>query len=185
MKDDIRKLILDAQGGNANAFHELVATHDEKIMTLALQLTKNKQDAEDLYQEVFIRAYKNIRGFRFKSEFYTWLYRITVNTFYNMKRKTAKMKYVEPEENRSSDHMDAAPDPALSSLESYEIRQAVKSAASRLPAKQKSVFILKHFQQLKIREIAGIMDIAEGTVKKYLFRAMEKLREDLKEYRYA
>jgi len=66
-----------------------------------------------------------------------------------------------------------------------EIMKAVKAAANQLPDKQRTAFLLKHMQNLKIREISGIMGIGEGTVKKYLFRAMEKLRNELKEYRYA
>jgi DNA-directed RNA polymerase specialized sigma subunit, sigma24 homolog len=81
LKNDIRQLIQLAQAGDSEAFHQLVVLHDEKIMTLAFQLTQNKTDAEDLYQEVFIKAYKSISKFRFQSAFYTWLYRITVNTF--------------------------------------------------------------------------------------------------------
>lgn len=185
LKNEIRQLILDAQVGNAEAFHKLVALHDEKIMTLAYQLTQNKQDAEDLYQEAFIKAYKNISRFRFQSEFYTWLYRITVNTFYNMQRKLSKFRYQEPGEEGLDDPLTNITDDSTPHHEREEIHTAVKEAAQRLPAKQRTAFMLKHLQNLKIREIAKIMDIGEGTVKKYLFRALEKLRVDLKEYQHA
>ena len=105
MKPKVQDLILDAKTGNAEAFHALVAYHDEKIMTLAFQLTQNKTDAEDLYQEVFIKAYKSLSKFRFQSAFYTWLYRITVNTFYNLKRSQNKMLIQETLED--------GPDPLL------------------------------------------------------------------------
>ena len=104
MKNDIRQLIQLAQAGDSEAFHQLVVLHDEKIMTLAFQLTQNKTDAEDLYQEVFIKAYKSISKFRFQSAFYTWLYRITVNTFYNLKRSQNKMPIQEVLED-GSDHL--------------------------------------------------------------------------------
>lgn len=184
MDKEIRQLILEAQTGDAIAFQKLVARHDERIMTLAYQLTRNPQDAEDLYQEVFIKAYRSLKQFQFKSEFYTWLYRITVNTFHNLNRKLSKFKYQE-EEKLSDSPINQIPDEEDRTSDRQEIMAAVKEAAQKLPVKQKTVFMLKHLQGLKIREIAVIMEIGEGTVKKYLFRAMEKLRQDLEEYRYA
>ena len=184
MKNDIRQLIQLAQAGDSKAFHQLVALHDEKIMTLAFQLTQNTTDAEDLYQEVFIKAYKSISKFRFQSAFYTWLYRITVNTFYNLKRSQNKMPILEALED-GSDHLLNISEEPNDSPERNEIIIAVKEAAEKLPQKQRTAFLLKHMQNLKIREISGIMGIGEGTVKKYLFRAMEKLRIELKDYRHA
>jgi len=179
--DKTKQLIINAQEGDRNAFHQLVALHDEKVIVLAYQLMKNKQDAEDLYQEAFIKAYQNIRSFRFESSFYTWLYRITVNTALNMKRKLSKMYIQEP-----LDTFDPIARLSESSgpNRSEEIKNAIKSATDELPIKQRTVFILKYLQNMKIKEIAAIMDIGEGTVKKYLFRAMEKMRIQLKEYRY-
>lgn len=184
MKNDIRQLIQLAQAGDSEAFHQLVVLHDEKIMTLAFQLTQNKTDAEDLYQEVFIKAYKSISKFRFQSAFYTWLYRITVNTFYNLKRSQNKMPIQEVLED-GSDHLLNISEEPNDFPERNEIIIAVKEAAEKLPQKQRTAFLLKHMQNLKIREISGIMGISEGTVKKYLFRAMEKLRIELKDYRHA
>lgn len=175
---------MEAQSGDANAFQKLVSLHDERIMTLAFQLTRNQQDAEDLYQEVFIKAYRHLNNFHFKSEFYTWLYRITVNTFYNLNRKLSKFKYQE-NDGITDSIINQIPDDRENPGKRREIMSAVKTAAMQLPVKQKTVFMLKHLQGLKIREIAKIMDIGEGTVKKYLFRAMEKLRQDLQEYHYA
>ena len=184
MKNDIRQLIQLAQAGDSKAFHQLVALHDDKIMTLAFQLTQNTTDAEDLYQEVFIKAYKSISKFRFQSAFYTWLYRITVNTFYNLKRSQNKMSILEAIED-GSDHLLNISEEPNDFPERNEIIIAVKEAAEKLPQKQRTAFLLKHMQNLKIREISGIMGIGEGTVKKYLFRAMEKLRIELKDYRHA
>jgi len=184
LKNDIRQLIQLAQAGDSKAFHQLVALHDEKIMTLAFQLTQNTTDAEDLYQEVFIKAYKSISKFRFQSAFYTWLYRITVNTFYNLKRSQNKISIQEEIED-GSDHLLNISEEPNDSPKRNEIIIAVKEAAEKLPQKQRTAFLLKHMQNLKIREISGIMGIGEGTVKKYLFRAMEKLRIELKDYQHA
>ena len=185
MKAEIRQLIKKAQSGDPKAFHELVKLHDERVMILAYQLTRNQQDAEDLYQEVFLKAYKNIRNFRFESQFYTWLYRITVNTSYNYKRKQARLNLYEPDAEKESGHLTWIADPGDNSTSGQEIMAAVKTAMIVLPQKQRTVFILKHLENLKIKDIARILNISEGTVKRYLFRAMEKLRVELKEYRYA
>lgn len=183
MDEQIKKLIISAQGGDAGAFHELVKLHDERIMILAYQLTHNEQDAEDLYQEVFFKVYRKIGSFRFRSEFYTWLYRITVNTAYNFKRKQGKIKTVEPFEDDNS-ALDWIPETGSNDSDQEEIRDAISVALQDLPHRQRTVFILKHLQKLKIKDISLILNISDGTVKKYLFRAMEKLRESLKEYRY-
>lgn len=181
MTEEIKELIQNAQNDDKGAFHQLVALHDERIMILSYQLMKNEQDAEDLYQETFIKAYKHIGSFRLESSFYTWLYRITVNTSINLKRKLSKLRLQDPHDDM--DPLDMIPE-STSEESSNEISDAVRNAADNLPEKQRTVFILKYLQNMKIKEIASIMKIGEGTVKKYLFRAMEKMRKDLKEYRY-
>ncbi len=185
MKEQILALIKKAQSGDTEAFHALVKLHDERVMILAYQLTHNEQDAEDLYQEAFLKAYKNIKSFRFESQFYTWLYRITVNTAYNFKRKQARLNLLEPDEENPGSHLDWIPDEPDNSSDRREVMSAVKEALTILPQKQRTVFILKHLENLKIKDIAKILNISEGTVKRYLFRAMEKLRIELKEYQYA
>ncbi|MBT3299434.1 MAG: RNA polymerase sigma factor [Candidatus Marinimicrobia bacterium] len=180
MKPKVQDLILDAKTGNAEAFHALVAYHDEKIMTLALQLTRHRQDAEDLYQEVFLKAYKNIESFRMESSFYTWLYRIMVNAFLNHQRKEEKITIQESSRELPNpvESISAQPQPDT------EVSERINQILMALPKQQKTVFILKHFQGLKIREISDMMNISSGTIKKYLFRAMEKMRFGLKEYQY-
>ena len=184
MDSNTRQLILQAQSGNHTAFHELVTLHDERIMILAYQMTKNEKDAEDLYQDVFLKAFKYINQFEFRSEFYTWLYRNTVNTAYNYHRKRSRMHIVDPGPDNDYDPLNWVAADELDETPSDEVRSAVKECLTILPKQQRMVFILKHLQKLKIKDIAAIMGVSEGTVKKYLFRAMEKLRVALKEYRY-
>lgn len=184
LENNITTLILEAQGGNTEAFHELVSYHDERVMTLALQLTRDKQDAEDLYQEVFMKAYKAIGFFCLKSEFFTWLYRITVNSFYNLQRKASRIQQQESLDPEIDSTHDIADD-SIPSAANEEIQDAVTNALNQLPIQQKTAFVMKHHEGLKIREIATIMNLSDGTVKRYLFRAIEKLRPMLQEYRYA
>ncbi len=184
MDNTTRQLILQAQSGDHTAFHKLVAMHDERIMILAYQMTKNEKDAEDLYQDVFLKAFKYINQFEFRSEFYTWLYRITVNTAYNYHRKRSKMHIVDPGPENDYDPLNWIATEDDDDIPGDEVRSAIKECLNILPKQQRTVFILKHLQRLKIKDISAIMGVSEGTVKKYLFRAMEKLRVALKEYRY-
>ncbi len=178
VNDRIKQLILLAQNGDTEAFHELVILHDEKIMTLAYQLTQNTQDAEDLYQDVFLKAYRKIKTYKFKSRFYTWLYRITVNTAINTGRKSSNLPI--DDESRLEKHQSTEWYADKDNLPSEDIMNDITKAVNTLPAKQKTVFVLKHFQGLKIREISNIIGSTEGTVKKYLFRAAGTLRTSLK-----
>ncbi len=185
MDKTTRDLIVKAQAGDTESFHEIVTKYDTRIMTLTLQIAQNKEDAEDIYQETFIKVYKNIAKFRFESDIYTWIYRIAVNTAYNYNRKHSKIKVVEPKEDDGYDLLDWVFDPQSNEENREDLIMAINQSLLKLSHQQRVVFILKHLQQLKIKDIANILDLSEGTVKKYLFRAMEKLRVSLKEYHYA
>ncbi|MBC8175214.1 MAG: RNA polymerase sigma factor [Candidatus Marinimicrobia bacterium] len=186
MNQETVNLIHQAQSGDARAFHSLVALYDKRVMTLAFHLLQNEQDAEDLYQDVFMKVYTNINQFRFESDFFTWLYRITVNTAYNFKKRASRYARVTISDENESDSLDWIPDPNTALPDnSSDVKNAVMNAVKKLPQKQRTVFILKHLENLKIIDIAKLLDVSEGTVKKYLFRAMEKLRFHLKDYRYA
>ncbi len=185
MEREIRELIIKAQAGDTNSFHEIVAKYDARIMTLSLQIAQNKEDAEDIYQETFLKVYKNISKFRFESDIYTWMYRIAVNTAYNYKRKHSKLTVAKAKEDAEYDILDWIDDPHSNEDNREELLTAINQSLLQLSHQQRTVFILKHLQQLKIKDIANILDLSEGTVKKYLFRAMEKLRVCLKEYHYA
>ena len=113
-------------------------------MTLALQLTRDKQDAEDLYQEVFMKAYKAIGSFRLESEFFTWLYRITVNSFYNLQRKASRIHQQESLDPEIDSTHDIADD-SIPSAANEEIQDAVTNALNQLPIQQKTAFVMKHY----------------------------------------
>ena len=185
MDKTTKELIHKAQAGDAESFHNIVAIYDSRIMTLSLQIAQNKEDAEDIYQETFIKVYKNISKFRFESDIYTWIYRIAINTAYNYKRKHSKITTVEPKEDSGFDFLDWVYDPQSNEENREELILAINQSLLTLSHQQRTVFILKHLQQLKIKDIANILDLSDGTVKKYLFRAMEKLRVSLKDYHYA
>lgn len=178
-------LIRDAQSGDAEAFHQLVVLYDHQVMSMALKLIKNEVDAQDIYQEVFMKVFKNLKKFRFESDFSTWLYRITMNTAFNYKRSMSKHLHMQSESDEGEDLIQRLPDSQSENPDhGEEIQDKIMEAVDKLSQRQRTVFILKHIQNLKIRDISAMLDCSEGTVKKYLFRAVEKLRIELGELRY-
>ena len=180
-------LIHKAQKGDESAFNELVCRYDRSVLSLALKYVNDRDDAKDIYQEVFLRVFRGLKNFKFKSEFSTWLYRITINvclTFIKSgKRQTMiridnDMQNDEVDNIVGSDDVENSPEEALSR---NEFTGNVKEALEKLSPKQKMIFILKHFEGYKIKEIALMINCGEGTVKKYLFEANHKLRTQLSE----
>lgn len=180
-------LVRLAQRGDTRAFGELVAIHDANVMNLAVSLLGSKDDAADVYQEIFIKVFKALKNYRFQSELSTWLYRITVNTCLSFRKTRGRVKSVfpvnietdpEPIFNQADDETDNADSAMLKDEMSDIVRQAIEE----LPPQQKTVVILRHYQDKKIREIADIMELNEGTVKGYLFRALQTLKEKLEPY---
>lgn len=171
--------ILAAAGRSDMSFRELVETHKRAIYFLALDLTGNHHDAEDLSQEVFIKAHKALNRFRGDSGWYTWLRRIAINTYLNKKRKKAlsMMRFFGDDEEASrTASQEASPaDTAGGAV----IRSHIERAMTGLSPRERTAFILRHHQDLSIREIAEDMEVADGTVKSLLYRATHKLRDEL------
>jgi len=180
-------LIIQAQKGDQNAFEALVYRYDRSVLSIALKYSNNEDDAKDLYQEVFIRVYRSIKGFRFQSEFSTWLFRITTNvclTYKSRSKEHLKVsidKDFDDEENEFSTTKELVYD-GLSPEEissGADLGKIVNAAVESLSPKQKMTFVLKHYEGYKIREIAEMLNCKEGTVKKYLFDATKNLRKKL------
>ena len=180
-------LIIQAQKGNQNAFEELVYRYDRSVLSIALKYSNNEDDAKDLYQEVFIRVYRSIKGFRFQSEFSTWLFRITTNVCLTYKSRSKEHlrvsidKDFDDEENEFSTTKElvydgSSPEEISSGA---DLGEMVNAAVESLSPKQKMTFVLKHYEGYKIREIADMLNCKEGTVKKYLFDAIKNLRKKL------
>jgi RNA polymerase sigma-70 factor (ECF subfamily) len=186
-------LIRDAQRGDTAAFEELVRRYDRPVLRLALHLTGSEQDAQDIYQEAFLRAYRNMPRFRFECSFYTWIYRIVISLCLDHLRKQVRIQNVntivprdgkEREEelvNPISDHIPgSSPERSLSGR---ELGQCILQALRTLSPRERIVFELSHYQGLKLRTVAGILNATEGTIKNALFRATQKLRIQLVEVR--
>ena len=160
----------------------LYAMNREMIFRLAFQYVGNTADAEDLLQEIFIKAFSAISSFNPDKggAFSTWVYRICVNTSINfLKRKKLEQQTADSRKNilPGQEHSTSRT-PETNTLDE-EIRTKLNQALNTLSAKQRMIFTLKHFQGLKIKEIATIMKCSEGSVKKQLFRAVNGLKTSL------
>ncbi len=182
------ELIKRAQRGSAEAFDELVRLHDRQILQMIYSIVGSRQDAGDVYQETFIRAFSRISTFRFESELNTWLGRIAINLSLNWRKRLHRKNVfsLEAQTESPEDFPREVPaegeDDAVDALLNRELNRQVENGLRRLPAQQRTVFILKHTHGYKIKEIAEMLGCAEGTVKNQLFRAAERLRQVLQPY---
>jgi len=173
------ELVRRAQAGDSDAFSKLVLEHQRFVFNLALRALSDPQDAEDLSQEAFLRAWSGLPRFRRKARFQTWLYRIVVNLCYNrmprLSRELAQMGDEEVdfiEETRST-HSPAA------ALNASELREYLYGQIDALPESQRLLITLRFQGDLSYAEISQIVDMPLGTVKTGIFRARKKLREAL------
>lgn len=191
---DDRSLVAEAQVGNRAAFEELVRRYDRDVLRLALNLMKRPEDARDVYQEAFLKVYRNLHRFRFECSFYTWLYRIVTNVCLDhLRRRQARPEDQAPE--NPAYHEDGVTDfferqrehrPTLDperTLFGLEIKARIALAMERLSPRERVVFEMKHYQGLKLRAIGDVLGTTEETVKNSLFRATRKLRSALGELR--
>ena len=187
MVDD-QLLVERAKGGDAQAFRDLVERSRQNVYRLAYNLTGNRLDAEDLSQDVFIKAYRSLPKFRGDAKWSTWLYRITVNTCMDHGRTKAGKKMessFNQEETQAEYEVERSRD-AVSpdrKAESAIIQEQIESAMNALTEQERSVFVLRHYHDFSLKQIAETLEIAEGTVKAYLFRAVRRLQEKLSFYR--
>lgn len=188
MKIKDQELISRAQSGDTPAFEELVHRYDRRVLTLAVSFTGNEDEAKDIYQEVFLRVYRSLKGFQFRSEFSTWLHRIVTNVCLTHQMRGRKHVHASLDDITSGElqsqerdsHMSVRPVSPERYAQDAEISQHIQDALETLSPQQRLVFVLKHYQGFKIREIAASLECSDGTVKKYLFTAMEKMRKRLK-----
>ncbi|MGB9103441.1 MAG: RNA polymerase sigma factor [Terriglobales bacterium] len=185
-------LIREAQAGNRGAFEELVRQYDQAVLRLALHLTGSESDAQDIYQEAFLKAFRSVGKFRFECSFYTWLYRIVTNLCLDHLRKRQVRKEDAPvatdSEGEEYSVIDRVADARANSnpehdLMRRELGSRIHSALGKLSGRERMVFELKHYQGLKLRTIGEMLNTTEETAKNTLFRATQKLRAHLAEMR--
>jgi RNA polymerase sigma-70 factor (ECF subfamily) len=188
---DERALIERAQAGDRPAFDELVRRYDRAVLRLATNVLRTPEDARDVYQESFLKIYKNISRFRFECSFYTWVYRVVTNSCLDhLRRRESRPEDQAPEtlsherSESAADFFDrqAATSPAANperNTFNQEIAQRIAQALAGLTPRERMIFSMKHYQGLKLRAIGETLGTTEETVKNSLFRATRKLRAQL------
>lgn len=181
-------LVEQAQNGEMDAFKALVDLYKVKIYRLAYDLTGNSLDAEDLSQDVFLKAYRSLDKFRGESKFGTWLYRITVNTCYDHRSKKS-LRMIQPMTTSESEDDPSPLEPVGNSIlpdraaEASLIQHNIERALEQLTPREKTVFMLRHYHDLPLKEIAETLNVSLGSVKTLLFRAVKRLQGELEMYR--
>jgi len=185
-------LIREAQSGDRAAFEELVRQYDQAVLRLALHLTGSEQDAQDIYQEAFLKAYRSLGKFRFECSFYTWIYRIVTNLCLDHLRKRQVRKEDAPvavdSEGEEYSVLDQVADVRAGANPEHDLMRRelggrINAALEKLSGRERIVFELKHYQGLKLRTIGEMLNTTEETAKNTLFRATQKLRTALAEMR--
>jgi RNA polymerase sigma-70 factor (ECF subfamily) len=184
------ELIREAQRGDRSAFDSLVRRYDQSVLRLALHMLGNEQDAQDVHQEAFLKAYRHLGNFRFECSFYTWLYRIVTNLCLDhLRRRKSRREDAATVLDTHGDEMDllsnvsdtrAMANPARE-LDRKRMGERINEALSKLTPRERTVFELKHYQGLKLRTIGEMLSTTEETAKNTLFRATRKLRANLAE----
>jgi len=177
-----RALVAKARSGNAEAFHALVDRHSRGLFRLAFRMTGNQPDAEDVVQESFLRAYRQLHKFDERASFGTWLYRIAVNCALDLVRSRKRRGEQQPVEESADDPVRSAPsrEPAPDRLAmSGQLRERVAEAMNELSAAERAAFVLRHFDGMRIEEVSRVLGCQPGAAKHSIFRAVQKLRRAL------
>ena len=178
---DDTMLIREAQRGNRAAFEELVRHYDHAVLRLAVHLTGTEQDAQDVYQDAFLKAYKNIGSFRFECSFYTWIYRIVTNLCLDHLRKRTVRKEDAPvakdSDGQEYDLLDQVADARAGAnperdLMRRQLGARIAGALDKLTPRERMVFELKHYHGMKLRTVGEILHTTEETAKNTLFLSL-------------
>ena len=174
------ELVKKSQLGEKAAFEQLVIRHQELVFSLAYKLTGNREMANDVAQESFIRAWKAIEKFRGDSTFSTWIYRITVNTAWTLRKKAKKHNTLNIDDTYEPIVIDEKKDPELVAINS-DLSSVLINALDMLPIEQRIIVELKNIEGRSHKEIADYLDISVTAAKVRLHRAHQKLRIILEE----
>jgi len=178
--DDI-SFIENFKKGDTSAFGSLVEKYQDRIYTLCRYMLENQDDANDAAQDTFVKAFQGLKAFTPTSSFYTWLYRIAVNTCLDHKRKFSFRSLLFSTDNET--HIDSFPSQAPSPESAYATKQSMQvlqAALKRLSEKYRVVIVLNELEGLSYEEIAEILDVSVGTVKSRISRARAELHKNMK-----
>jgi RNA polymerase sigma-70 factor (ECF subfamily) len=181
-----RSLIRRAQRGDRTAFDSLVRRYDQEVLRMTMRIVQSAEEAQDLYQEAFLKVYRSIGRFRLEAKFSTWLYRVVVNVCLDhlRRQKTRNESQMPESEDGQTDFAHSIPEerPVLHPERAYQAREIggrLQLAMARLSPRERLVFEMKHCQGMKLRDIGEVCGTSEEAAKNSLFRALQKLRTDL------
>ena len=184
MAETEKDLIRRVKNGDQDAFGQLVLTHQNKVYTLCVHMVTNREEAEDLAQEAFLKAWRNLDSFQEESSFATWMHRLTTNVCLDHLRKQARRQNIstavslDDEESGWTEPVDHTQDPQRR-LEQREQRELLAKALNELPEHYRRLIIMREVSGLSYQEIADALDADLGTVKSGISRARERLRKIL------
>ena len=183
-------LVRAAQRGDTGAFDQLVRAHDHQVLRMAYNLLRSEEDARDIYQEAFLRVYKNLPKFRFDCSFSTWLYRIVANLCLDQLRKR-KVRQEEPatfeSESGQVDRLQFVPEERADvdpqrRFQSAEVNSRIQEVLAELTPRERIVFEMRHFQGMRLKAIGQSLGVTEEAAKNCLFRATHKMRAALGDF---
>jgi len=182
------QLLQRAREGDSHSFEQLVTTHTPRLLALARRLVNNHDQAEDLVQEAFLRLHRNLATFRGESSIGTWLYRTVTHLAidYLRREKLRQRIFFFRASNDDPDPLASAADPRPRpdhTLAAGELTRALERALVQLSPRQRTIFILRHYEGLPLKDIAQTLELEEGTVKAHLHRAVTALRRTLRPFR--
>jgi RNA polymerase sigma-70 factor, ECF subfamily len=172
-----------ARAGDSDAFRLLVEQHSRAIFRLAFRMTGNEQDAEDVVQETFLRAYKQLDRYEARSSFATWLFRIASN--YSLDLIRMRKRHEDKRERGTDEERDILQNIAVDSpgpdrvVYGAQVRDRVNAALDELSPQERTAFVLRHFEGLSIEEIGASLGTGTNATKHSIFRAVQKLRKNL------
>lgn len=175
-------------GGDQMAFYDLVRRHKKRIYYFAYDMIGNTQEAEDISQEVFIKMFRSLKNFRRDAKVSSWLYTVTTNTCIDLLRKKSSLPSDSLEDiNPKKIQEDPLSSRSLSfnperHAEASQIQEHIALALQKISPNERSAFVMRHYNDLKLNEIAEIMNVRIGTVKSLLFRALKKIRKEISPY---
>ncbi len=176
---DELQLIREFNEGNERAFNQLVLQYKEKIYWLVRRMIPDHDDANDVTQNVFIKAYQSLESFKGDSSFYTWLYRIAVNLSLNEIRRK-KIRRTFSIDDQETGQLQSQEEQPHEQLERAERTRLIRQAIDQLPEKQKKVFVLRYYEELPYEEIAKILKTSVGGLKANYFHAVKKIGKYIK-----
>jgi RNA polymerase sigma-70 factor (ECF subfamily) len=181
---DDQHLIAECLAGDAAAFGGLVRRYQERLFNTVIRLVDNAEDAHDVVQEAFLNAYQSLDGFKGDSLFFTWLYRIAVNTAISMRRK--QRVSISIDSGRNGEHQIEPPDPSEQSRPGHALEQAeqerrIQIALARLSPEHRAVLVMKDMEGQKYEAMAEILQVPIGTIRSRLHRARLELRQLLEQ----